>query len=335
MSTNFRFVLGLLIGAILIIIWLAYFVEVDEMSVYLKQIDLPIIGLVVFFYVAAYLCRSRRWQIILQPIQSISYLEVTSLFFGGMFINYLFPIRAGELAKSVFLKRTKGIRIANSLPTILLNKALDLVPILLVLGMFPFMAIRTKMTMLILCGVLLLALATAAGILILSIKDEQLVIRILKKIFFWLPAKLKEKIFDFIDRFVVAVAMTHLPFAKWAQLFILTFLAVGLEAAYFGTLFYAFHYKMSIAVAIFGYTLMNLSYILPTPPAQIGSKELVALFIFSYSFGIDENLVGAVTAFAHLLTGFLICLLGASSLGTIGIQLTDLIQPLENENEKR
>lgn len=332
LNINIRFIIGLLIGVLLITIWFAFFVEADEMAVYLKKINLWLTGLAVIFYVGAYLCRSRRWQIILYPVQPINYVDVTALFFSGMFINYLLPIRAGEVAKSVFLKKMKGTRMAKSLPTILLNKVIDLIPILLVLAMFPAMSIRTKGPILIMCGLLLLALIVLTLILVLSISNQQFTTRVLKKLLFWLPNQFKEKIFDFIDRFVVAIATINFSFTKWGQLLILTIFAVILDAAYLYTLFHAFGYSLRMEEALFGYTLMNLSYILPTPPAQIGSKELVALFIFSYGLGIEENLVGAVTAFSHLLTVFLICFLGVSSLSVIGIQLTELIRPLQENN---
>jgi len=41
--------------------------------------------------------------------------------------GHVIPIRAGEVAKSVFLKRLKGLPIATSLPTVFVDKLLELV----------------------------------------------------------------------------------------------------------------------------------------------------------------------------------------------------------------
>ncbi|RMH71086.1 MAG: TIGR00374 family protein [Gemmatimonadetes bacterium] len=331
MNANYRFALGLIVGMVLIGIWFAFFVEMDAMSYYLKRINLLLAASACLFYFSAYLFRIWRWWLILQSVQRISYLETASLFFSGMFINYLLPIRAGEVAKSVFLKRLKETPISKSLPTILLNKAFDLVPILLVWGMLPFVAVHVRPELLILCGILVIILWAAVAILVLSVKNEKFVIDVLKKIFFWLPPRFKDNIFDFIDRFVVAVGlMTQTPL-KWLLLVVLTFCAVILEALFFKILFLAFGYNLAFSLALFGYTLVTLSYILPSPPAQIGSAELVILFIFSVSLGLDENLVGAVTAFAHVITGFLVALWGVIALSSIGIQLTELIRPIKEE----
>ena len=56
---------------------------------------------------------------------------------------------------------------------------------------------------------------------------------------------------------------------------------------------------ISPQVALYGYTLFNLAFILPTPPGHLGSNELVGLLIFAGVFGISRSGVAAMFLFSH------------------------------------
>jgi len=49
---------------------------------------------------------------------------------------------------------------------------------------------------------------------------------------------------------------------------------------------------------LFGYSLINLSYGLPQPPAQLGSNEWMMIVIFSLGFSLTKSAASAVMAFA-------------------------------------
>ncbi len=83
---------------------------------------------------------------------------------------------------------------------------------------------------------------------------------------------------------------------------------------------------------LFGYTLMNLTYILPTPPAQIGSNEFMRVIIFSFALGVGKNLTGATVATVHILTTIVIFVTGALSLSAIGMKFTDAFRDPERDN---
>jgi len=61
---------------------------------------------------------------------------------------------------------------------------------------------------------------------------------------------------------------------------------------------------------LFGYTLINLSYALPQPPAQLGSNEWMMIIIFSAGFALTKDSASAIMAFAHVLTAVLIGITG-------------------------
>src|SRR5437879_13743896 len=64
------------------------------------------------------------------------------LFLVGSFLNFLLPVRGGEVAKSLMLKRIAGIPVSKSLPTVAMDKALDLMPALFIMAIVPFLGVQ-------------------------------------------------------------------------------------------------------------------------------------------------------------------------------------------------
>ncbi len=88
-------------------------------------------------------------------------------------------------------------------------------------------------------------------------------------------------------------------------------------------MFRAFSLDIGFAQVLFGYTLLSVSYILPTPPAQIGHNEFLMVVIFADGFGLGRTEVTALMLLAHVLTGVLITVLGLWSFGAMSIRVTD------------
>jgi uncharacterized membrane protein YbhN (UPF0104 family) len=83
---------------------------------------------------------------------------------------------------------------------------------------------------------------------------------------------------------------------------------------------------VSAISAVVGYLLLNASFIFPAPPGFSGSLELTFLFIFSYLFGYDPNLVSAIAASSHVFIAILFTFFGFSALTFIGIRLSTILR---------
>ncbi len=57
--------------------------------------------------------------------------------------------------------------------------------------------------------------------------------------------------------------------------------AVTFDGLFAMLAFWTIGTPLDFGTAIFGYTLYNMFYILPTPPGQVGSNEVVGLLVFS------------------------------------------------------
>ncbi len=317
-------IIGSVIGLTLLIVWLHY-IDIEKLLSLITQVKISYVIAAGVFYMAAYFVRSIRWNILLRTKQQLSIIQTWMFSLSGNLINYLIPVRAGELAKSLMIKKTTGKSISLTLPTVFIDKFFDTLAIFLVLLIIPFMDVNLSRGLLILIYLLIIVFLIVFGILILSVYSSDLVTRILKYLFFSLPRGLKQRIHDFIDAFVKSLNIFEHHHSIILSALALTVLGILLDGLYFFFIFKAFSIDIGFLVVLFGYTLINLSYALPQPPAQLGSNEWMMIIIFSLGFGITQELAGAVMVFAHVFTAGLIMIMGIISFTHTGFRLKEIV----------
>jgi len=325
-----NWLVGIVLGAIFLIAWIRI-VDWQEFLQSFHNFDLSLVLIFSLFYIFAYFLRSLRWRIILKPVNKMSVWESFTIFMSGMLVNYLIPVRAGEIAKSVILKTKKNVRISNSLPSIFIDKLTDLFPIIIIMLMVPLISIRLNVRLFVIIGLIFFIFLMFLIFLFFAINHKIKALKILNFFLRIIPQKYRIKLQEFFVNFIDGMAIMKDRFSDNCLVYFLTLLAVLSEAIYIFAVFKAFGVEVSYLEILFGYTLMNLTYILPTPPAQIGSNQLMWVLIFSFALGLNKNLTSAAVTFSHLLTSIWIFLLGGISLITLKINLNQLLQ---NNNEK-
>ncbi|OPX26264.1 MAG: hypothetical protein B1H05_02590 [Candidatus Cloacimonas sp. 4484_140] len=300
MSDKKKIILGILVGIVLLTVWL-YFIDINSVLNHLKKVKIHFVILASFLYLLSYFIRSVRWQKILAPVCKIKIMNAFTIWIAGNFLNYIIPIRAGEFAKSYFLKRTKGVPISKSLPSIFIDKVFDSFSIFIVIALIPLLQVNISKPLLILIFLLIAVFIIGVGILIISTVNKPFVVKILTKFFFFIPKKFKTKFFEIIEIFVEGVGLFKHHSNILPSVIGLTIIAVLIDSVYFFFMFRAFAQVIPFPIILFGYTLIYLSYILPTPPAQIGSNELIMVLVFSVGLGLNKDMVSAVMAFASVI----------------------------------
>ena len=314
---------GIVLGIVFLLLWLRM-INWPEFLGFFKKFDLKSVILFSAFYVLAYLFRSLRWKLIMNPIEKLKTSESFYIFMTGLLVNYLIPIRAGEVAKSFILKVRRNIPISSSLPTVFIDKISDLFPIVLIMILIPLTSIKLNSTLYIIIGLLFVIFIFLIAFLFFAVNHHQKALKILNFFLKFIPAKLRDKTTSFFENFVNGMSVMKNRRQDNILVYLLTLCAVFSEAIYIFAVFKSFGAEISFAKILFGYTLMNLTYILPTPPAQLGSNQFMWVLIFSFALGVDKNLTSAAVTFSHLLTSIWIFLIGAISLISLKIKITDL-----------
>jgi uncharacterized membrane protein YbhN (UPF0104 family) len=114
-----------------------------------------------------------------------------------------------------------------------------------------------------------------------------------------------------------------------------TAIAVALDSLFCLLAFRAVGVGVALPVVLYGYTLYNLAFLLPTPPGQVGSNELVGLLIFSGLFGLHRPGVGAMFLFSHPWTAILMTASGLLCLSVMGLSLRSTLRLARDQPEDR
>lgn len=118
--------LGLVISAVFL-----YFAfrEIDFGELWATLIGIRIWWLLpgLALYFGAVLLRTGRWQFILKPLIPVSLRTLFPIVAIGYMGNDVFPLRMGEVLRTVVLKRRTGVSISASLATIVVERIFDAV----------------------------------------------------------------------------------------------------------------------------------------------------------------------------------------------------------------
>src|SRR4029453_12898938 len=83
-----------------------------------------------------YALRALRWQSLLAPIGPTHFNTAFKTTVIGFAANFLLPARAGEVIRPYLLARREGLPPTSCFATIILERLLDLVTVLLLFGVF-------------------------------------------------------------------------------------------------------------------------------------------------------------------------------------------------------
>ncbi|HOH47092.1 MAG TPA: lysylphosphatidylglycerol synthase transmembrane domain-containing protein [Candidatus Cloacimonadota bacterium] len=302
-------IVGLILGLILIALWFSY-TEFDQILLRIRDVNTGLVVRAAIVYVLAYFIRSVRWNLLLGSKLKISLFRTWLYSMGGNFVNYMIPIRLGELVKAWFIKRNHSQAVSSSLPSIFIDKSFDTLGIFFVLIMLPFLAVKLSVPMMVLLSLLALVFIVSLVIILFAAKEQKRVLGWFEWLLKLFPAKLRIKLQSFVDLFLQGLNIFEHHWSVLVAALGLTAVGVLLDGFYFFSLFRAFGLQDSFLIVLFGYTLINLSYALPQPPAQLGSNEWMMIIVFSIGFGLTKESASSIMVFAHILTALIMSILG-------------------------
>ncbi len=217
--------------------------------------------------------RCQRWRILLRPLGDVSFLPLFSATCIGFFCNMVLPLRIGEVVRPVLLARHTRLPTSSVIGTVLLERLLDMVTILVLLGSVMLVvpvsdAVRHS-------GIAFLGLAITAMSLVLALQRRHpLALRMVSAGFRLLPAQLRER----------ADAALH-GFIDGLQ-------ALGRGAALLGIAFLSLWVWIVIA-SVYGVGLVACG--LPVPPVS-GALALVTIVAGAVSAPSAPGFIGTFQA---------------------------------------
>ncbi len=336
-----KVIIGLLIGVVLLFLVSRFVNIVAGFGVVIKNLETPRGMLFAFLSGAAFLLafsiRGVRWRLFLGTISTIKTSTAIRAYLVGTFVNFLLSFSSGEIAKTLLLKRIAGIPISRSLSTVAMDRSLDLLPALVIMIVVPLLGMTMEPRLWIVLGMVGGVFVILVSFIGLAIWKRSTAIAILDKTTRILPNALGGK----IEAFAKGLVDSLLASASRPRLFLLalalTCLAVICDSLCAMFAFWTVDLPISFGMAIFGYTVYNMFFILPTVPGQVGSNEVVGLLVFTGLLHLPADKVAPMFIFSHPWTAFLMCATGLICLKTLGLKLSTALtikaQPEESKEE--
>ncbi|MFX1300839.1 MAG: lysylphosphatidylglycerol synthase transmembrane domain-containing protein [Promethearchaeota archaeon] len=268
----------------------------------------------------AYVLRAIRWWTLLRPFNTKENpVSLFPLLVGGIFLTYVVPLRAGDIATPYWLREKTGTRFSAGLSSILFARVLDFAALILIIIISAFLLFGTitgQAFGYLVAGILLVVAFIAFFLLIRSPRLVGMVSRIAGRLF--KPSqRLKEEVPTFVENFAEDL---RTDIRSWHSgiAFLISVPLWIIETMKLTFLALAFAETLTIVDSIFvssiSYTGGHLSAILLPAGIGIFIIQLVTLQTILPGFGIID------TAGIALLDG-LVYIIGLSILGVPSIAM--------------
>jgi len=294
--------------------------------------------LVVPIYFTSVWFRSLRWNYLLRPLKKIPTNEIFPVVAIGYMGNNIFPARAGELLRSIVLKRRYEIPISASLASIIVERIIDGV---VMLGFIFFnLTELNRLTdssgfigsirslalwgSLIFIGVLLFFILAAR----FPQKVQGFISWVVGRIF---PKKWQEKILNITTRFITGIGA--LRSVKSLMLVLGTSVVIWLlETSVYWVVMQAFPFSVNFFGLMLMNGILNLSTTLPSAPGYIGTFDAPGIALLS-TYGIDKVLAAGYTLVLHAALWLPVTLLGGFYFAKEGLNWSKELEAARAEKE--
>jgi uncharacterized protein (TIRG00374 family) len=287
-------------------------------------------------FLLAFTIRGLRWKLFLSSISTVKAGTAIRVYLVSIFVNFLLPISAGEIAKTLMLKRIAKIPVNRSLPTVAMDRSLDLLPALVIMIIVPLLGITMEIRLWVVLAIVSGLLIVVTSFIGLTLWKRRTAIALLHRSTSILPGVIGGKIEAFATGFVDSLLAGASRLHVFLPALALTCLAVVCDSLFALFAFWTVGFPISFGTVIFGYTVYNLFFILPTPPGQIGSNEAVGLLVFTGLLHLPADQVIAMFFFSHVWAALLMCSAALVCLKTLGLTISTTIKrPPEEDHTER
>ena len=289
--------------------------------------------------VITYLLRAVRWQYLLAPIGRVRFSSALETTIIGFAASFLLPARAGEVIRPYLLGRREHLPWTPAFATVILERLLDLVTVLLLFAVFvlsagpgtlsgdPALFGRVK------AGGLLAGGAAVAALVVLFLlagHPERLG-RAALRIERVLPKRAAQALASFVEAFAQGLAVMRQPGRLFVSLLLSLPLWLSIAAGIFVTS-RAFHMTFGYLGSFLVMTLLIVGVAAPTPGAVGGFHAMYKFTVMTFFGASADRAVGAAIVL-HAISFVPVTVVGLILMARDGVSL-GRIQSLATETKR-
>jgi glycosyltransferase 2 family protein len=135
MSRSVRTIIGILISAGALYLAMPPRSEWGNVAAAFAQVQYGYLVPIALISAYSIVIRCQRWQLLLRPVGPIPFLPLFSATAIGFLCNMVLPLRVGEVIRPVLLAKRRDVPVSSVLASVLLERLLDMLTILVFLGL--------------------------------------------------------------------------------------------------------------------------------------------------------------------------------------------------------
>ena len=262
-----------------------------------------------------------RWRLLLSSTAEVSVNDTFSYITIGYLANMVFPLRLGEVARAVLLGRRHGISSSLVFGSVVLERTLDLLTVLILALAMSFVV---NIPPVIRAGMMTLAAAglVALGTLLIIARGGEHILAFVRKLPGFVPRILVESIVALVPRFAAGLATLRDRRALGSAL-CLSVLAWAIAGAATVSYIEAFRLRAPWYAGLFVLTVTNLGSAIPSSPGFIGVYHYLAVLALSVWIP-DKSEALAYAIGTHGISVLVHILLGCMCLAREGVTLKSI-----------
>jgi len=274
-----------------------------------------------------YLVRAWRWGFLLAPLASVPYGRLFSATTVGFMTGLLVP-RAGELVRPYLVARRHSLRTSAAFASIILERLLDLVTVLLLFGLYlyalpapaaqvagPLLAVLKSAGALAGLG----AVAALAVLLAFHLRADAVMLQV-ERVLGLVPPRAAAPVSRALRSFaegleVLRASPMHLLALLGQSAAVWLFIALGV---YLNNRAFGIDLPFHTSFLILGFLTVGVA--IPTP-GMVGGFHESYLLAMTEAYGVDRDTAAAAGIACHALTNLPVLVLGLLFLGNEGLSV--------------
>jgi uncharacterized protein (TIRG00374 family) len=274
-----------------------------------------------------YVLRALRWQYLLAPIGATHFSNAFRATVIGFAASFLLPARAGEVIRPYLLARREGISATATFATVILERMLDLVTVLLLFAWFVLTAAPgiasgdpAQMARVKVGGLLAAAFAIAgSGLLFTLAGHPERMGRLALRIERILPARIAQAVATFVETFGQGLAVMRQPRRMAVALALSLPLWLAISAGIWLTS-EAFHITFSFTASFLVTIILVVGVAVPTPGAIGGFHAAYQIAVQTFFGATTDQAVGCAIVL-HAISFIPVTILGIVFMASEGLTL--------------
>ena len=275
-----------------------------------------------------YVLRALRWQYVLAPLGVTHFSNAFRATVIGFAATFLLPARAGEVIRPLLLARREGLPATATFATIILERLMDMVTVLLLFAVFVLTADPATMSAhpahlaRVKAGGLLAAAAAVIALTVASVAagHPERLGRWALRIERVLPAKLARMVATFVESFTQGLGVMRQPRRLLVSLALSIPLWLSIAAGIWLTSL-AFHITLPYVGSFLVMTILVVGVAMPTPGAVGGFHAAYQIGVQSFFGAPDDRAIGAAIVL-HAVSFVPVTLLGLYFMARDGLSLS-------------